>query len=75
MLIYKHQEMTRTQTLIEEISHLEQNELEIILQEIMKRIDRKKQIDSILNQYVGIGKGVWETDAQIYVNRIREEEN
>ena len=67
--------MTRIQTLIEEISHLEQSELEIILQEIMKRVDRKKQIESILDQYVGIGEGVWETDAQIYVNQIREEDN
>jgi ABC-type phosphate transport system auxiliary subunit len=66
--------MTRVQTIIEEINHLEQGELEIILQEILKRIDRRKQIDSILDEYIGIGEGVWETDAQDYVNELREEE-
>jgi hypothetical protein len=66
--------MTRIQTIIEEINHLEQGELEIILQEILKRIDRRKQIDSILDESIGIGEGVWETDAQDYVNELREEE-
>jgi len=66
--------MTRIQTIIEEINHLDPDELEVILKEIMTRLDRKKKIESILEEYMGIGEGVWEMDAQEYVNELREED-
>ena len=66
--------MTRIQTIIEEIiDHLDPDELELILKEILMRLDRRKKIESILNEYVGIGEGVWEVDAQKYVNELRED--
>ena len=65
--------MTKIQTIIEEISHLNQEELEVILQEILNRLDRKNKIESILNEYIGIGKGIWEKDAQDYVDELRQD--
>lgn len=67
-------EMTRIQTIIEEINHLNPEELEVILKEILMRLDRKKKIETILEEYMGIGEGVWERDAQEYVNELREED-
>ena len=67
-------EMTRIQTIIEEINHLNPDELEVILREILMRLDRKKKIETILEEYMGIGEGVWEMDAQEYVNELREED-
>ncbi|MCB9352929.1 MAG: hypothetical protein H6573_36405 [Lewinellaceae bacterium] len=66
--------MTRIQTIIEEINHLNPDELEVILREILMRLDRKKKIETILEEYMGIGEGVWEMDAQEYVNELREED-
>ena len=67
-------EMTRIQTIIEEINHLNPDELEVILREILMRLDRKKKIETILEEYMGIGEGVWEMDAQEYVDELREED-
>ena len=65
--------MTKIQTIIEEISHLNQEELEVILQEILNRLDRKNKIESLLNEYIGIGEGIWEKDAQEYVDELRQD--
>jgi hypothetical protein len=43
------------------------------LKELLNRVERKKRIESIIDKYAGIGKGVWETDAQEYVNELRRE--
>lgn len=67
-------EMTRIQTIIEEINHLSPDELELILKEILMRLDRRKKIETILDEYMGIGEGVWEVDAQEYVNELREDD-
>ena len=59
--------------IIEEISHLNQEELEVILQEILNRLDRKNKIESLLNEYIGIGEGIWEKDAQEYIDELRQD--
>ncbi|MFZ2900385.1 MAG: hypothetical protein WA004_17270 [Saprospiraceae bacterium] len=64
----------RLEHIIEEINLLEADELEKVLKALLKRIERKRHIESILDQYIGIGKGVWETDAQGYVNELRKED-
>lgn len=64
----------RTQQIIDEISHLQIEELEMILKEILKRLDQQKRVESILDEYIGIGKGFWQTDAQEYVEELRREE-
>ena len=64
----------RLEHILEEMNLLEADELEQVLKELLNRVERKKRIESIIDQYVGIGKGVWETDAQEYVNELRRED-
>lgn len=66
--------MTSLQTIIKEISHLNQEELEVLLKEVIQRIDLQKRVEAILDEYIGVGMGVWQTDAQEYVNELRKEE-
>lgn len=64
----------RTQHIVDEISHLQLEELEVVLKEILKRIDQQKRVELILEEYIGIGEGFWQTDAQTYVEELRSEE-
>ncbi|HMO40422.1 MAG TPA: hypothetical protein PKC76_14395 [Saprospiraceae bacterium] len=66
--------MTKIQTIIEEIHDLNSEELEALLRAILRRMDAHKQAESILDEYVGSGKGIWEMDAQAYVNELRRED-
>lgn len=64
--------MTKVQKLMSEINKLDQKELELILKEIVRRIDRRKRTESVLNQLAGSGVGVWGADAQQYIDTLRE---
>ncbi|MCB0634993.1 MAG: hypothetical protein KDC54_00165 [Lewinella sp.] len=66
--------MTQLQVIIEEINHLSQEELAVLLREVIKRIDQQEQVEGILNDYVGIGEGLWDTDAQAYIDDLRQED-
>ena len=66
--------MTKLQHILKEINDLNINELELILQEILKKVDQEKMIKSILNEYKGIGKGIWKIDAQNYINQDRDQD-
>jgi len=66
--------MTKIQYILKEIDKLNINELELILKEILKKVDQEKRIKTILNEYKGIGKGIWEIDAQQYINEERDKE-
>ncbi|MCG8326264.1 MAG: hypothetical protein MI974_01205 [Chitinophagales bacterium] len=64
----------QAQQIIDKINHLQIEELEVILKEILQRIDQQKRVESILDEYIGSGKGVWQTDAQEHVDELRSEE-
>ncbi len=64
--------MTKLQNVLTDIDQLEIEELELLLKEVIKKIEETKRIDSILEEYMGIGEGVWKSDAQEYVNELRE---
>ena len=66
--------MTKIQNILTEVDQLEIEELEILLKEVIKKIEETKRIDSILEEYMGIGEGVWKSDAQEYINELREED-
>lgn len=66
--------MTKLQYILKEINDLNINELEIILQEILKKVDQEESIKSMLNEYKGIGKGIWNVDAQDYINQERDQD-
>jgi len=39
-----------------------------------KKIEQKKDIGKILDKYIGTVKNVWNEDAQIYINKLREDD-
>ena len=66
--------MTRIEKILKEINQLNVNELGIILKEIHRKVDKEKKIKSILNEYKGVGKGVWKIDAQQYITQERDQD-
>jgi len=66
--------MTRIEKILKEINYLDISELEIVLKEIHKKVDKEKKIKSILNEYKGIGKGIWKIDAQQYIDQERDQD-
>lgn len=64
----------RAEQLIDEISQLPLAELEVVLAAILKRMDRQRLAEAILDEYIGIGEGVWPIDAQQYVEGLRRED-
>lgn len=66
--------MTKVQSIVIQMDDLTQDELDKLLLEILKRLDRAHQMKSVLRKYRGSGKGVWKKDAQDYVNQLREED-
>jgi hypothetical protein len=66
--------MTKVQTIISEINELNLNELEVVLKEILRRIDRKRRIEAALDKIIGLGQGVWDSDAQKHIDSLRQED-
>ncbi len=66
--------MIQLQSIIEGISYLSQEELAVLLREVIKRMDQQEKVESILNEYTGIGEGLWNTDGQSYVDDLRQED-
>lgn len=67
--------MSKTEQILKQLKELERAELEIILDELVRRINRSQQIKEALLKVKGKGKGVWTKegeDAQEYINNIRE---
>ncbi|WP_375559870.1 hypothetical protein ACE193_19395 [Bernardetia sp. OM2101] len=62
------------QSIIEQIRKLNTDELELILKEVFESVERKKRITLALDNFIGTGKGIWNLDAQEYVNSLREED-
>ncbi len=61
------------QSIIEQIRKLNTEELEFILKEVFENVERKKKTLRVLDDFIGTGKGIWNLDAQDYVNSFREE--
>ncbi len=66
--------MTKVQHILKEIDELNANDQQILLREILKRVDRKKSAKAILDKYRGVGTGIWNTDAQEYINSERAQD-
>lgn len=65
--------MSPTQHIIQEIESLPPTELEIIYQEVAKRMSYISRTAKILAKYRGKGRGVWSLDAQDYVQHMRQD--
>lgn len=65
--------MSRVENIIQEMDVLEEDELELLLQEILRRLDKRRRMKAVFDKYRGIGKGVWPSDAQAYITQLRED--
>jgi GTP1/Obg family GTP-binding protein len=50
------------------------DELEQFLKEYLNIIERKKNLNKALSNFVGKGKGIWNTNAQKYIDDLRSSE-
>ncbi len=66
--------MSRTELLIQEIKTLSPEELEIVMNEIMQRISDVKRVNDVLESIRGKGAGIWNQDAQDYINEQRADD-
>jgi len=66
--------MTKVQHILEEINHLNKTDLELILKKILEKVEKEKEISLMLQSYKGIGKGIWNIDAQQMVNDLRNQD-
>lgn len=64
---------TKLDGILQKINQLSSEELEMLLNAILNHIKSRKRVKEVLDKYIGIGKGVWEIDAQKYVNNLRSE--
>ena len=65
--------MSKIEQILKQLKKLERAELEIILEKLVRRINRSQQIKEAFLKVKG--KGVWTKegeDAQEYINNIRE---
>lgn len=64
--------MSKVETLIQEIRALDPEDLQKVLQELLKQADRLQLAKDSLGKFAGLGKGVWGRDAQEYTDQLRE---
>lgn len=64
--------MSPTQQIIREIDLLPPTELEVVYQEVAKRMSHISRAAKILAKYRGKGRGIWSMDAQEYVQQLRQ---
>ena len=57
-----------------DISQLSNDELKILLQEVNKHIEKMEKIRLVLSRIKGKGQGIWNQDAQEFVNQLRTDE-
>ena len=66
--------MSRIEAIEHEIDLLTSEELEILYHKLLKRIWNKNKTLLLLSKYQGIGQGVWNMDAQKYINQLRDDD-
>ena len=59
------------ENILKNVPLLSQRELKVLLDEINQQIERAEKIRHALNAIRGKGQGVWQQDAQVYINLMR----
>lgn len=65
--------MSLTEQIIQSIDLLPPTELEVIYQEVAKRMSNISRATKLLAKYRGKGRGIWSMDAQEYVQQLRQD--
>ena len=64
--------MNRTDELIRELESLPETELTKVYQALAAA--HKAKVRQTVNQVVGKGAGIWDTDAQVHITALREDD-
>ena len=64
--------MSRTDQLLQEIEKLPTGEVYTLYEELAKRVESLRRASEVVARITGLGAGVWDEDAQDYVNKLRE---
>ena len=59
--------MSRTEALIDEISHLPVEQMQQVYQALARHLQRHDKTEQLLARVCGTAAGLWTTDAQEYV--------
>ena len=59
------------ENILKNVPLLSQRELKVLLDEINQQLERAEKIRHALNAIRGKGQGVWQQDAQVYINLMR----
>lgn len=69
--------MSRAEIIIQELGTWKEKDLRILYDALVSRILRQNVSENSkiqkLDRYIGVGRGVWKTDAQDHVNQLRED--
>jgi len=63
-----------TRQIIKEIESLPEKSKQEIYNYIQRKLSRKDYAVKVLDEIRGIGKGLWDKDAQEYVNELRRDD-
>lgn len=66
--------MSRVEAILQEIEQLSEEELAKLHEKIVQRLEQMQHTQGLVSKYRGIGQGVWQEDAQEYVNKLRAED-
>ncbi len=66
--------MSNIKSIISDIENLPIEDLELLLQKIINKLNKSNRFHSIISEYKGIGEGIWKEDAQSYIENLRKED-
>lgn len=65
--------MSRTEHIINELDQLSSKEMEEVYKVLITRISKALQVSLMLEYIKDKGKGIWSSDAQAYINTLRDD--
>lgn len=64
----------KVNAILQEINNLDPDELDIFYSWMLNKMNRREKAKLILEEYIEKGKGFWKSDAQEYVDELRNED-
>ncbi len=63
----------KLKSILYEINKLDSSELDVLYNEMLHKMRRGKKANLFLKEFIEEGKGFWKSDAQEYVNKLRND--
>ncbi len=61
----------KVNTLLKSVNDLNEQELQLVYNAILEKMNKKTQVIAALTRFKGKGEGVWNMDAQNYIDEMR----